>query len=231
VIVHYNASRGSAENTVRAIVDDGGKATAVQADLSSAQSCVGLIKTSGELTSGLICLVNNASVFIQDRIADVDAMSFDRSMAVNLRAPVLLSQAFAEQLPLGEEGVIINILDQKLMNTNPDFLSYSLTKYGLSGLTNMLAMALGPEIRVCGVAPGLTLPSGDQSQDQFHAVHTRTPLARGSAPENIADAVRYLVGARAVTGEVILVDGGQHLVRSERDVMFCEPNLDQEPSR
>ena len=137
----------------------------------------------------------------------------------------------AEQLPLGEEGVIINILDQKLMNTNPDFLSYSLTKYGLSGLTNMLAMALGPEIRVCGVAPGLTLPSGDQSQDQFHAVHTRTPLARGSAPENIADAVRYLVGARAVTGEVILVDGGQHLVRSERDVMFCEPNLDQEPSR
>ncbi|MDE0780991.1 MAG: SDR family oxidoreductase [Alphaproteobacteria bacterium] len=231
VTVHYNVSRDASEDTVRAIVDAGGKAKAVQADLSCAQSCVELIKVAGGEASGLTCLINNASVFIEDRIVDVDVASFNRSMAVNLRAPVLLSQAFAEQLPLGEDGVIINILDQKLANTNPDFLSYSLSKYGLLGLTNMLAMALGPRIRVCGVAPGLTLPSGDQSQDQFHAIHTRTPLARGSAPENIADAVRYLVGARAVTGEVIMVDGGQHLVRSERDVMFQDPSLDQESSR
>ena len=112
----------------------------------------------------------------------MEAAAFDGIMAVNLRAPVLLSQEFAAQLSGRDDGVIINILDQKLANTNPDFLSYSLSKYGLAGLTDMLAMALGPRIRVCGVAPGLTLPSGDQMETQFQAVHKRTPLERGSMP-------------------------------------------------
>lgn len=134
-------------------------------------------------------------------------------------------------MPDDTEGVIVNILDQKLANTNPDFLSYSLSKYGLAGLTNMLAMALGPKIRVCGVSPGLSLPSGDQTDSQFAAVHRRTPLDRGSTPRDVADAVRYLVGAQAVTGETILVDGGQHLVRSERDVMFLDPTPDQDSSK
>jgi len=231
VAVHHHTADDAAADTVRAIIDAGGQATAVQADLSDPDACRELMDVAGQVTSGLSCLINNASVFVEDRIGDVDVAGFDQIMAVNLRAPMLLSQAFAAQLPGREDGVIINILDQKLANTNPDFLSYSLSKYGLAGLTDMLAMALGPRIRVCGVAPGLTLPSGEQSDSQFQAVHQRTPLARGSVPEDIAGAVRYLVDARAVTGETILVDGGQHLVRSERDVMFLDPTPDQDTSQ
>lgn len=228
--VHHHTADDAAADTVRAITEAGGQATAVQADLSDPDACRDLIQTAGNITAGLSCLINNASVFVEDRIGDVEAAAFDGIMAVNLRAPVLLSQEFAAQLSGRDDGVIINILDQKLANTNPDFLSYSLSKYGLAGLTDMLAMALGPRIRVCGVAPGLTLPSGDQTETQFQAVHKRTPLERGSMPADIADAVRYLVDARAITGETLLVDGGQHLVRSERDVMFLGPTPDQDTS-
>lgn len=222
VIVHHLSSGDAASATLREIADAGGMATALQADLSDPVACATLIDDASAAAGGLTCLVNNASMFVEDQISDVSPSTFDQIMAVNLRAPTLLSRHFATQLPEHANGVIVNILDQKLANTNPDFLSYSLSKYGLAGMTNMLAMALGPRIRVCGVAPGLTLQSGDQSPSQFTAVHARTPLARGSSPEDVAGAVRYLVGAEAVTGETILVDGGQHLVRSERDVMFLD---------
>lgn len=222
VIVHHRDSIDAAESTVREITDAGGTATALHADLSDPAACAVLIEEASTATQGLSCLVNNASMFVEDQIGDVSASTFDQIMAVNLRAPALLARHFAAQLPDGSNGVIVNILDQKLANTNPDFLSYSLSKYGLAGMTDMLAMALGPRIRVCGVAPGLTMQSGDQSQSQFDAVHTRTPLARGSSPEDVAGAVAYLIGADAITGETILVDGGQHLVRSERDVMFLD---------
>jgi len=231
VVIHHHKSDDAAAELVREITDAGGAATALRADLGDADACATLIDMASAATDGLTCLVNNASLFVEDQIDDISERSFDPIMAVNLRAPVLLSRHFAARLPDGQEGVIINILDQKLANTNPDFLSYSLSKYGLAGMTDMLAMALGPNIRVCGVAPGLTLPSGDQTATQFEAIHTRTPLARGSAPEDVANAVRYLVGARAVTGETILVDGGQHLVRSERDVMFLDPSLKQDETR
>lgn len=228
-IIHYATSRARAAEAVAAIEAAGGRAAAVQADLSDPASCLRLIDEAGELAGGLEVLVNNASLFEEDRIDTVTAAGFDRHMAVNLRAPVLLSQAFAARLAPGQEqeagreGVIVNLLDQKLANPNPDYLSYTLSKYGLAGLTEMLAMALGPAVRVCAVAPGLTLPSGPQGADQFTAVHARTPLARGSSPGDIADAVRYLVGARAVTGHVLYVDGGQRLTPSPRDVMFADP--------
>ena len=228
VAVHHNRSADEAAQTVSLITEAGGRATAVQADLADPVACARLIEEAGRATDGLTCLVNNASVFAEDDIRSTDAATFDALMAVNLRAPMLLSQAFAEHLPVGAEGVVVNILDQKLANPNPDFLSYTLSKYGLAGLTEMLAMALGPAIRVCAVSPGLSLPSGEQPAAQFQAVHGRTPLERGSGPEDIADAVRYLVGARAVTGETLLVDGGQHLVRSSRDVMFLDPSHEED---
>lgn len=228
VAVHHNTSSAQATETVSRIEADGGRAVAVQADLSDPRACAQLIDEAAQATGGLTCLVNSASLFVEDDIACATAEGFDTAMAVNLRAPMLLSQAFAARLPQGEDGVIVNILDQKLANPNPDFLSYTLSKYGLAGLTEMLAMALGPRIRVCAVSPGLTLPSGDQPEDQFAAVHGRTPLARGSQPEDVAGAVRYLAGARAVTGETILVDGGQHLVGSARDVMFLDPSHDKD---
>jgi NAD(P)-dependent dehydrogenase (short-subunit alcohol dehydrogenase family) len=230
VVVHHNTSDAEASDTVNAITAAGGQASAISADLSDPVACVDLVAAANAATGGLTCLVNNASVFTEDRIESADAATFDAIMAVNLRAPVLLSQAFAAQLPIEADGVIINILDQKLANPNPDFLSYSLSKYGLAGLTDMLAMSLGPRVRVCGVSPGLTLPSGDQDESQFDAVHTRTPLARGSRPEDVAGAVRYLAKAQAVTGETILVDGGQHLVPSTRDVMFLDPSNEPDNS-
>ena len=222
VVVHYNRSREAAAQTVAAIQVQGGKATAIAADLSDPAGAARLIATSAEATGGLSCLVNNASMFSADDIATINASDFDAMMAVNLRAPVLLSRALAEALPDGVDAVIVNLLDQKLVNPNPDFLSYTLSKYGLGGLTTTLAMALGPRIRVCGVAPGLVLPSADQTRSQFSTVHGRTPLGRGATSADVAGAVRYLVTAGAVTGEVVLVDGGQHLVGSPRDVMFSE---------
>ena len=226
LVIHYHRSRDAAAETVAAIEGRGGTATAIAADLADADAASQLVVAAAAATGGLGCLVNNASLFAADNIGSVSAADFDTMMAVNLRAPVLLSRAFAEALPDGAEGVIVNLLDQKLVNPNPDFLSYTLSKYGLSGLTTTLAMALGPRIRVCGVAPGLTLPSGDQRPEQFAAVHGRTPLGRGATVEDIAGAVRYLVSAHAVTGEVVLVDGGQHLVGSARDVMFLKPDED-----
>ncbi|MCZ6510738.1 MAG: SDR family oxidoreductase [Alphaproteobacteria bacterium] len=222
-VVHYHRSGEAAAETVAAIEGGGGQATAIAADLSDPAAAVRLVVAAAEATGGLGCLVNNASMFAADDIASVSAAGFDAMMAVNLRAPVLLSRAFAEALPDGAAGVIVNLLDQKLVNPNPDFLSYTLSKYGLGGLTTTLAMALGPRIRVCGVAPGLTLPSADHTPDQFAAAHRRTPLGRGATVADIAGAVRYLVSAVAVTGEVVLVDGGQHLAGSARDVMFMPP--------
>jgi len=228
VVVHHNQSTSDADDTVRKITEAGGRAVALAADLSDPIACSGLIDEAQALTGGLGCLINNASMFVEDTAREFDAEIFDRIMAVNLRAPAILSRAFAAQVPDDGEGVIINILDQKLVNPNPDFLSYTLSKHGLAALTEMTAASLGPAVRVCAVAPGLTLPSGDQPQSQFDAVHTRTPLARGSQPEDVAGAVLYLLGARAVTGETILVDGGQHLVPSARDVMFLDPSASKE---
>ncbi len=226
-VVHYHRSADAAAETVAAIEGRGGTATAIAADLADPNAASALMTAAADATGGLGCLVNNASRFAADDIATVSAADFDTIMAVNLRAPVLLSRAFAEHLPDGAEGVIVNLLDQKLVNPNPDFLSYTVSKYGLSGLTTTLAMALGPRIRVCGVAPGLTLPSADQRPEQFAAVHGMTPLGRGATVDDIVGAVRYLVSADAVTGEIILVDGGQHLVGSARDVMFLDPGDDK----
>lgn len=221
VAIHYNDSAEDAAAAVAAIEAAGGKAVGLAADLADAQAIPDLVARAAEATGGLTCLVNNASRFAEDRIADISAESFDASMAVNLRAPVLLAQAFAAALPGDADGVVVNLLDQKLVNPNPDFFSYTLSKYALAGSVETLAMALAPRVRVVGVAPGLTLPSGDQTGTQFAAVHARTPLGRGSAAGDIAGAVRYLVAADAVTGTTLLVDGGQHLVPSDRDVMFA----------
>jgi NAD(P)-dependent dehydrogenase (short-subunit alcohol dehydrogenase family) len=141
-------------------------------------------------------------------------------MRSNVAAPVLLAQALHAALTGNDRGVVINLLDQKLWNPNPDFLSYTLSKAALGEATRLLAMALAPKVRVVGVAPGITLPSGNQSDDGFAAAHARTPLGRSSQPEDVAAAVVFLAKAQAITGTRLLVDGGQHLAGSPRDVMF-----------
>jgi NAD(P)-dependent dehydrogenase (short-subunit alcohol dehydrogenase family) len=143
-------------------------------------------------------------------------------MQANVAAPVLLAQALHAATPAGAQAVVINLLDQKLYNLNPDFLSYTLSKAALQTATTMLAQALAPTVRVVGIAPGLTMVSGGQTEGGFEAAHQATPLGQSSTPQDIVDAVCYLASARAVTGTTLLVDGGQHLMPLPRDVMFIE---------
>ena len=141
-------------------------------------------------------------------------------MRTNLTAPILLAQALHAATPAGSQAVVINLLDQKLFNMNPDFLSYTLSKAALQCATTMLAQALAPTVRVVGVAPGITLVSGDQSAAGFAKAHSATPLGRSSTPSDIAAAVSYLAISNAITGTTLVVDGGQHLMALPRDVMF-----------
>jgi NAD(P)-dependent dehydrogenase (short-subunit alcohol dehydrogenase family) len=166
------------------------------------------------------CVVNNASLFDYDNAAGFTLARLQAHMAANVAAPVLLAQALHAATPDGAQGVVINLLDQKLYNLNPDFLSYTLSKAALQTATTMLAQELAPRLRVVGIAPGITMVSGEQSEDGFAEAHTQTPLGRSSTPDDIVQAVLYAAGARALTGTTLLVDGGQHLVALPRDVMF-----------
>lgn len=220
VAVHCNNSTEDAAATVAAIESEGGRAVALAADLADPVAAGALVGRAGNALGPVGLLVNNASLFEPDTIATLAPATIARHMAVNLQAPLLLARALADALPAGAEGVVVNVLDQKLANPNPDFLSYTLSKAALGEATRLLAMALAPRVRVVAVAPGLTLPAPGQSAAQFAAVHGRTPLGRGAAAADIASAVVWLAGARAVTGVTLLVDGGQHLVPSATDVMF-----------
>ncbi|QQS11902.1 MAG: SDR family oxidoreductase [Rhodospirillales bacterium] len=220
VFVHHNASAKEAARTVLDIRAAGGAARAVRADLASAaqaEALVGVCKARGVV---LECLVNNASLFAYDAAPRATPASFDRHMAVNLRAPLLLSQAFARRLPEGRRGVIVNVLDQKLRNLNPDFLTYTLSKIGLEGLTTLLAQAFAPDIRVAGIAPGLTLRSGKQTDERFAAQHTANPLGVGVATDHLVAALRFILATPSYTGDTLVVDSGEHLTARPRDIAF-----------
>lgn len=228
VAVHYNSSRSQAEKTVDDIRAMGGRATGeratgiraapVQADLGDEMDTQGLIGRAQEALGPLTALVNNASLFEHDDIETITGESWHRHMNTNLYAPLLLARAFAKQVPQDTEGAIVNLLDQRLLKPTPQFLSYSVSKAGLHWLTKTLAQALAPRIRVNAVAPGPTLRSARQSEAQFVRQTTATILGRGASPEDVAAAVRYLLEARAVTGQTLVVDGGQHLIWRTEDV-------------
>jgi NAD(P)-dependent dehydrogenase (short-subunit alcohol dehydrogenase family) len=166
-------------------------------------------------------LVNNAARFARDELGQFEPEELDAHMAVNLRAPILLTQEFARRHFPGEDGLIVNLLDSKLAAPNPDFLSYTLSKQALAGFTEIAARALAPQgIRVNGIAPALMLRSSGQTEDNFKRVHARNPLRRGVEPEDVVSAIRYFISAPAVTGEVVLIDGGQRFSPPERDVQF-----------
>jgi len=229
VAVHYATSRDDAQQTVGEIEALGRRAIAVNRDLAVEAGVKSLLAECAHELGPVTCLVNNASLFEPDDSTSFSAEHLVRAMRTNVAAPVLLATALRDQLPGDTGGVVINVLDQKLANPNPDFLSYTLSKAALQQATTLLAMALAPKVRVVGVAPGLTLRSGEQSEEGFARAHTRTPLGRSSTPADIAQAVVYLARANAVTGSTLLVDGGQHLVPSERDVMFLTEPPRQSP--
>jgi len=220
VAVHYRHSEAEAEEVVAAIRALGRRAVPVPCDLADEAAVRALPSRAAHLLGGLHCIVNNASLFEYDKADAFSPALLTRHMACNVAAPLLLAEELHRMTPDGSQAVVINLLDQKLYNLNPDFLSYTLSKAALQTATTLLAQALAPKLRVVGVAPGLTLVSGEQTQDGFERAHTATPLCRSSTPQDIVDAVCYAAAARAVTGTTLLVDGGQHLMPLARDVMF-----------
>jgi NAD(P)-dependent dehydrogenase (short-subunit alcohol dehydrogenase family) len=211
VAVHHNASATDAAALVREVIDGGGRAAAFAASFASEEETDSLLPRVVEVLGPVNCLVNNASIFEYDAPDTATRASWDQHMQINLRAPFLLSQRFAQLLPEGHAGSIINIVDQRVWKLTPHFTSYTLSKAGLWTLTQILAMAFAPRIRVNAIGPGPVLPSPRQTEQQFQRQWSQVPLQRPTAPEEIAAAVRFLIDAPAVTGQMIALDGGQHL--------------------
>jgi NAD(P)-dependent dehydrogenase (short-subunit alcohol dehydrogenase family) len=211
IAVHYGTSRAEADDVVAAIAAKGGRAVALSADLSDESATIALPAAAMKALGPITCLVNNASVFERDEALTVTRASWDAHLETNLRAPFVLMQEFARNLPASATGAIVNLLDERVWNLTPHFVSYTLSKAGLWTLTQVMAMAMAPRIRVNAIGPGPTLPSPRQSAEQFQRQGASVPLQRGATPEEIAAAVRFIVGAGAMTGQMIALDGGQHL--------------------
>ncbi|SOZ14890.1 putative deshydrogenase [Cupriavidus taiwanensis] len=235
VAVHCHRSVDEAEALATQIRALGRRAAVLRADLADEAAASRLVADCTAALGVPTCLVNNASLFQYDVATSFSYASLDTHMRINVAAPLLLARELhkalaaaagpdgaskAAEKSVEPRGVVINLLDQKLDNLNPDFLSYTLSKAALQTATVQLAQALAPRLRVVGVAPGITLVSGEQSEQSFRRAHRVTPLGQSSTPEDIAQAVAYLAQARAVTGTTLYVDGGQHLMPLARDVMF-----------
>lgn len=211
VALHFHRSRRAAADLLSEIESAGGRAVALRADLSEEAETAELIPRAVEALGPLGCLVNNASAFNLDQIDTVSRTSWDEHIEPNLRAPLVLTQAFAKALPAQQGGLVVNLLDQRVWNLTPHFISYTVSKSALWTLTRTLALALAPRIRVNAIGPGPTLPSPRQSKAQFRRQAAMMPLGRGTTPDEIAEAVRFLLTARSMTGQMIALDGGQHL--------------------
>lgn len=216
VIVHYNRSAGEAEATADAIRSSGGQARTAGFDLSDTAGIAGFAEALGRID----ILINSASVFEFDAPERIDHDRMDMALKVNLMAPTLLASAMAARHTERNSGCVINLLDQKLFNLNPDFFSYTLSKAGLLAATETMAMAFAPRVRVNAIAPGITLPSAAQSQADFERAHRNNPMQGGSVPADIVRAVRFILATPSMTGETITIDGGQHLDPRPHDVMF-----------
>jgi len=211
VAVHHHRSHDAAECVVEEILGRGGNAVALGADLADESAVNSLLPRAEDALGPIGCLINNAAVFVDDTVETVTRQSWDLHLAVNLRAPFVLVQDFVARLPAGAGGVVINLLDQRVWSLTPYFVSYTLSKAGLWTLTRTMALALAPRIRVNGIGPGPTLPSPRQSPEQFARQRAIMPLGRGTSPQEIAAAMRFILSAPAMTGEMIALDGGQHL--------------------
>ncbi len=222
VAVHYRSSQKDADDVAGLIKAQGRSAAAIKADLSSETDVSGLIAAAREALGPLSLLVNSASVFENDDIASMTRDSWDRHMETNLRAPLKLAQDFAAQAE-GADDLIVNIVDQRVLKLTPQFLSYTVSKAALWTLTQTLAQALGPRgIRVNAIAPGPVLKNPRQSDADWQRQNESTVLGHGASPEDVCAALLYLASARSVTGEMIAVDGGQHLVWRTPDVLVKE---------
>ena len=217
--LHCNRSRREAELVMAEIIGSGGRAAVVQAELSDAGQVAELVHAASATLGPLSLLVNNASIFEDDRLQTFEVETLQTHMAVNLVAPLILSRDFAARVQEGEEGAIVNIVDQRVLRPNPLFFSYYLSKSALLTATRTMAQALAPRIRVNAVGPGPTLANTHEGEAKFAVEARETLLAHASAPNDIAEAVVYLASARSVTGQMIAVDAGQHLVWKTVDIV------------
>jgi NAD(P)-dependent dehydrogenase (short-subunit alcohol dehydrogenase family) len=222
VAVHYRHSREAADEVVRLAQARGVKAFALAAELGDEQDVHKLLPAAAAALGPITALVNNASVFEEDDAVTATRQSWDAHMDANLRAPFVLSQALAAQLPENAPGNIINIIDQRVWRLTPKFLSYTLSKAGLWTLTQTLAQSFAPKIRVNAIGPGPVLPSPRQSAEAFAAQAAAVPLKRATSPEEIARAVGFILETPSLTGQMIALDGGQHLSWQTPDVMLDE---------
>lgn len=211
VAIHFNTSGAEAEETLALIRKAGAKARGFAADLTDEAAVHALIPSVAEALGPVTLLVNNASVFENDTAHTQDRALWDLHMEVNLRAPFVLCQALMAGLPEGAEGNIVNLVDQRVLNLTPYFTSYTVSRMGLWTLTQTLAMAFAPKVRVNAIGPGPVLPSPRQSEAQFARQYQALPLARSVDPAEIANAVRFILDSPSMTGQIIVLDAGQHL--------------------
>jgi NAD(P)-dependent dehydrogenase (short-subunit alcohol dehydrogenase family) len=230
VAVHYRSSASDAQATVADAQAAGASAHAFAADLSIETACRALVPAVAAHFGRLDAVVNSAATFEYDEPATFSMAAMDKHWRANTAPAVLLAQALhahragSAEADATSSACVVNLIDQKLWNPNPDYFSYTLSKAALQAATVMLAQALAPRVRVCGVAPGVTLVSGPMSAGEFDAAHRMTPLQRSSTPDDIARAVRFLIESPAITGTTLLVDGGQHLSAQPRDVLYLAKN-------
>jgi NAD(P)-dependent dehydrogenase (short-subunit alcohol dehydrogenase family) len=216
--LHARHSVSEAEATAQAIRAAGGHAVVVQGDLGAANAPEKIMADAREALGTVGVLVNNASLFEPDSAGRLDVGLWEQHFAVNLRAPVFLAQAFAAQLPQPGEGVVVNMIDQRILKLTPQFMSYTLSKAALHTATVTLAQALAPRIRVVGIGPGPTLANSRQDEDDFLAQQAALPLQRGPSPEDVARAVMFMLATPSITGQMLAVDGGQHITWQTPDV-------------
>ncbi len=221
VLIHCNQSRAEAE----ALATELGHASVVAADLADPAAAELIMAATQGLPPARL-LVNSASRFVYDRIEDFSPAEFDIHMAVNLRAPALLSRAFAAALPetLDDPALVVNLLDAKLASLNPDYFTYTLSKIGFEGLTELTARSYAPRLRCVGIAPAVTLVSGPQTRENFEAVHGLNPLGRGVTVDDIVTALRFIIATPTFNAQTIILDGGQRLLGLPRDVAHMVEN-------
>lgn len=224
VAVHYHRSVEGAFETVAQCQALGVRSAAFSADLADEAAACALVPAVVAHLGQLDAVVNSASLFVHDDANTFSYAMLERHLRSNTAAPIALARALHQHVQArreggqpAAEGAVVNMLDQKLWNQNPDFLSYTLSKAGLEAANTMLALALAPSVRVVGVAPGLTITSHMLSDERFAQLHTLSPLGRSSSPEDVVNTVRFALENRSITGTTLLVDGGQHLQRFERD--------------
>jgi NAD(P)-dependent dehydrogenase (short-subunit alcohol dehydrogenase family) len=219
IAVHCNASRNEAEEVVSLIRSKGQRAVVVQGDLAQLETPDAITSAAVAGLGPLGLLINNASIFEPDEAASITPQSWAQHQDTNLRAPIMLAQAFAKQLPRGEHGNIINIIDQRVWKLNPRFFSYTMSKTGLWTATRTLAQALAPNIRVNAIGPGPALPSARMDQAEFDKQARLTLLGRGTSPQEISAVTKFILSQPALTGQMIALDGGQHLVWQTPDIV------------